>query len=224
MDVQIGIRGKDFVLLLSDKSVVHSIVQMKHNQDKMKRLNEHNIMSTTGEPGDVDSFSEYVEANIKLFGLRQERPLSTSDCAHWVRGTLAESLRSRSPYNVNILIGGYDPLAKKASLYRIDYLSSIIETKYACHGYPSYFSYALLDKEYHNDISAEDAIKLATKCVNQLEHRFLVNHPGFLVRVIDSEGMHTFDSQASYSEDGKRREFKFVNTATGAIVAIEAAA
>ncbi|KAJ1918922.1 Proteasome subunit beta type-4 [Mycoemilia scoparia] len=216
METQIGIRGDNFVVLLSDKIVAQSIVKMKHNQDKMKQLNKNNVMSVTGEAGDVDSFSEYIEANIKLFGLRQNRPLTTSECAYWTRGTLAEALRSRSPYNVNLLIGGFNPNTKKSSLYRIDYLSSICEVPFAAHGYTSYFAYSLMDKEYRKDLTKEEAIKLAIRCVKQLDHRFLVGQPGFILRVIDEEGIHTYDSQPIL-ENGQR-SFNFVNVANNVVV------
>ena len=70
--------------------------------------------------------------------MRNETDLSPSALAHFVRGELATSLRSRKPYNVNLLLGGVDPITHKPSLYWLDYLASLAEVPYAAHGYAQY--------------------------------------------------------------------------------------
>lgn len=67
--------------------------------------------------------------------MRNETDLSPSALAHFVRGELASSLRSRNPYNVNLLLGGVDPITHKPSLYWLDYLASLAPVPYAAHGY-----------------------------------------------------------------------------------------
>ena len=80
-------------------------------------------------------FAEYVQRNAQLYSMRNESDLSPSGLAHFVRGELASSLRSRKPYNVNLLMGGVDPITGKPSLYWLDYLASLAELPYAAHGY-----------------------------------------------------------------------------------------
>lgn len=58
--------------------------------------------------------------------------------AHFVRGELASSLRSKKPYNVNLLLGGFDNITGKPSLYWMDYLASLAPLPYAAHGYAQY--------------------------------------------------------------------------------------
>jgi 20S proteasome subunit beta 4 len=67
MECVIGITGKDFVILASDTNQAHSIVVMKHDDDKMVKLNERSAMLVTGEPGDRVKFSEYIEKNLQLY-------------------------------------------------------------------------------------------------------------------------------------------------------------
>lgn len=70
--------------------------------------------------------------------MRNETDLSPKALAHFVRGELATSLRSRKPYNVNLLLGGVDPITHKPSLYWLDYLASLASVPYAAHGYAQY--------------------------------------------------------------------------------------
>jgi len=85
-------------------------------------------------------FAEYIQRNAQLYSMRNESDLSPSGLAHFVRGELATSLRSRKPYNVNLLMGGVDPITGKPSLYWLDYLASLADVPYAAHGYAQYVS------------------------------------------------------------------------------------
>lgn len=80
-------------------------------------------------------FAEYIQANAQLYSMRNEADLSPSALAHFVRGELASSLRSRKPYHVNLLLGGVDPITHKPSLYWLDYLAALAPVPYAAHGY-----------------------------------------------------------------------------------------
>lgn len=73
--------------------------------------------------------------------MRNETDLSPSALAHFVRGELASSLRSRKPYNVNLLMGGVDPITGKPALYWMDYLAAMAEVPYAAHGYAQYVAF-----------------------------------------------------------------------------------
>lgn len=86
----------------------------------------------------VVQFAEYIQRNAQLYSMRNESDLSPSALAHFVRGELATSLRSRKPYNVNLLMGGVDPITGKPALYWLDYLASLAEVPYAAHGYAQY--------------------------------------------------------------------------------------
>ena len=92
-------------------------------------------MAFSGEAGDTVQFAEFIQANIALYTMRNETDLGPSAVASFVRGELAKSLRSRKPYNVNLLLGGMDPITSKPTLYWLDYLASCAKVPYAAHGY-----------------------------------------------------------------------------------------
>lgn len=83
-------------------------------------------------------FAEFIQANIQLYSMRNNMELSPAATANFVRGELAQALRSRKPYTVNLLLGGYDKITDKPSLYWIDYLASQASLPYAAHGYAQY--------------------------------------------------------------------------------------
>lgn len=97
-------------------------------------------------PGDTVQFAEYIERNIRLYQIRNLYPLRPSAAASWIRRALAESLRSRSPYSVNLLLGGYDTATDDPHLYWVDYLGTLAEVPFAAHGYGAHFTLSLLDR------------------------------------------------------------------------------
>lgn len=80
-------------------------------------------------------FAEYIQANVQLYSMRNNMELSPAATGNFVRGELARALRSRRPYTVNLLLGGYDQIEDKPTLYWIDYLASLAPVPYAAHGY-----------------------------------------------------------------------------------------
>ena len=125
---------------------------LKASDDKTRELNDHTLMAFSGEAGDTGitsllsmlamahsnitvQFAEYIQANIKLYSMRNDTDLAPSAVASFVRGELAKSLRSRNPYTVNLLLGGVDPITHKPHLYWLDYLAALAPVPYAAHGY-----------------------------------------------------------------------------------------
>jgi 20S proteasome subunit beta 4 len=96
MDFFMGIKGKNFVLVCTDTSAVHSIITIKQDEDKIIPVDSHKVFCIAGEAGDRVQFSDYIIANVKLYGLRNSTGLSTRSVANYTRGELATALRKAS--------------------------------------------------------------------------------------------------------------------------------
>ncbi|KAG0244398.1 nucleophile aminohydrolase [Mortierella sp. GBAus27b] len=189
METLFGITGKDFVITAYDSKAVASITLMKTGEDKSRDLNSHTVMLFSGEPGDGVHFSEYIERNVKLYGIRNGIELSPKAVASFARRELADSLRSRKPYSVNLLIAGYDVKTDKPSLHWIDYLASSAEVPFAAHGYGAYYCLSLLDRYHREDITEEEGIKLLQKCIQEIRSRMILNMPDFVAKVVNKDGI-----------------------------------
>lgn len=60
MDSVFGICGKDWVIVASDKAVNRSIFTLKHNEDKIMKLNEYKIVGAAGEQSDRSTFTSLI--------------------------------------------------------------------------------------------------------------------------------------------------------------------
>jgi 20S proteasome alpha/beta subunit len=175
-EVLLGITGKDYTIIAASKAAMRGATILKASDDKTRQLNKYNLMAVSGEAGDTGiltasaltiyfrllthpkvQFAEYIQANTQLYSMRNGSDLGPSAVASFVRNELARSLRSRKPYTVNLLLGGYDLINKKPTLHWLDYLAADAPLPYAAHGYAQYYCLSILDKHHHPDIDLECA-------------------------------------------------------------------
>jgi len=164
MEFLIGIEGADFVLLASDRNGGRSIVRMKDDVNKHVKLGSNLSMAICGEPGDNTYFAEYMEKNIQLYKMRNGYELTPHAAANFMRKQLADYLRSRTPYQVNLLLGGHDESAGP-SLYHMDYLAAMVKIPFAAHGYGSFFSLSTLDRHWKPDMNKDEVLSLLKTCI-----------------------------------------------------------
>lgn len=197
MEVLLGITGRDFTIVAASKAAMRGATILKSSDDKTRQLNKHTLMAFSGEAGDTVQFAEYIQANVALYTMRNETDLTPSAVASFVRGELAKSLRSRKPYNVNLLLGGMDPITGKPSLYWLDYLASAAKVPYAAHGYAQYYCLSILDKHHHPDISFEQGMKIFRMCTDELQRRLPIDFKGMVVKVIKKDGIQDIEYDTS---------------------------
>ena len=196
MDCLFGITGKGYTIIASDRNAARSIIKMKSDDDKQKVLGSHLVMTYSGESGDTVQFAEYIERNMRLYSIRYVSSLTSNNielrpqpAASWVRSQLAQSIRSRNPYQVNLLLGGYDAPEDEPSLYWIDYLGTLVKVPFAAHGYAAYLTLSTMDRYHRPDMSLDEGLDLLRKCIDELRTRFIVDVGNFKVRVIDGAGV-----------------------------------
>ncbi|PWA30141.1 hypothetical protein CCH79_00020137 [Gambusia affinis] len=208
MEYLIGIQGPDYVLVAADNVAASSIIQMKHDYDKMFKLSEKILLLCVGEAGDTVQFAEYIQKNVQLYKMRNGYELSPSAAANFTRKNLADYLRSRTPYHVNLLLAGHDE-SDGPGLFYMDYMASLAKAPFAAHGYGAFLTLSILDRYYRPDLSRDEAVELLKKCVEEvslktenclgpdqsepLNKRFILNLPSFNVRLIDRDGIHDME-------------------------------
>ena len=188
MECIIGIAFNDFAIVAADARTSRSIITLKGDSDKMFKLSNNCIMAICGESGDAVQFAEFIQQNMQLYEIRNGYQLSPCSAANFTRRNLAEALRSRSPYNVNLILAGYDPVAGP-KIYYMDYLASMLDMPYAVHGHGSYVTVGVLDSQYDPAMNVDEALVLLKNCVKELQKRFLINFDRFVVRIVNKDGI-----------------------------------
>ncbi|CAG0921883.1 unnamed protein product [Notodromas monacha] len=187
MECLIGIAFNDFAVLASEMNAAQSILLMKAEEDKMFKLDDRLLMGVCGEAGDSKHFAEYISKNLTLYRMRNGYSLDAQRAAHFTRKNLADYLR-RSPYNVNMLIAGYDEKTG-GEIYFLDYLATLSKLPFVAHGYGGLFSLSVMDRYYKPDATKEEAVEIIKKCIKEVHQRLIINMPNFQLRCVDKDGV-----------------------------------
>jgi 20S proteasome subunit beta 4 len=193
METSFALTGKGYLIMAADTTSARSIVKMKVDEDKIKTVSPHLLMAYSGEPGDTVQFAEYVERNIRLYQIRNLYPLRPPAAASWIRRALAESLRSRKPYSVNLLLGGYDTATHDPQLYWIDYLGTMTQVPFAAHGYGAYFALSLLDRYHDPEATLEEGLNTLRRCLDEVSKRLVVSPGKYKVKIVDKDGVREIE-------------------------------
>lgn len=148
-----------------------SILQFKSDENKIKVLGPNLAMAYGGEPGDTNNFADFVDRNMRLYAIRYNQPLLPAAASAWIRRTLADSLRSRSPYAVNLLLAGVDITDDSPHLYWIDYLGTKAVVPYAAHGMGQMVALSTMDKWWTEGCDRREALDVLRKCINEVDIR-----------------------------------------------------
>lgn len=101
------------------------------------------------------------------------------------------SERRSSPYQCNILLGGYDeaPNADGPLLYSCDYLGTLVKLPFAAEGYAQYFVLSTLDRYWKKNLSLEEGIDVIKKCIAEVQKRLVISNPHFCIKAVTKDGI-----------------------------------
>ena len=196
-EVLIGIRFDSFVLLAASGTSGHYYIKFTDTDDKIVELDDRRMIAVGGSNGSRVQFSTFVKANTNLDRIRHHGDSNTTPAvANWMRSTLAGALRSRGgAYEVNTLLAGFDDPAPKdpsnkggSHLYYMDYMGTLQDVPYACHGYGGTFVMALLDRHYRPDMNSQDAVNLLQTCVDEVKNRVMMSNNHFFCKAVSASG------------------------------------
>ena len=106
------------------------------------------MMAAVGDHGDTVQFVEYISKNILLYKMRNGYELGPKAAAYFTRKNLADYLRTRYAYQVNLLVAGFDK-TDGPQLTFIDYLANTLAVDHGTHGYGGMFCGSILDRNHY---------------------------------------------------------------------------
>lgn len=187
METVLGIACEDFTILAADCATTQSILVMKQDEKKIYPIGSNIVLAVIGTSGDTSQFAEYISKNVQLYKMRNGYELSPKAAAHFTRHNLADYLRSQTPYQVNMLLGGYNK-DNGGELFYMDYLASFQEVKFGAHGYGGLVSWSILDRYAKRKMTVDEAYDVLKLCVAEVQRRLIINLPNFSVMVVDKDG------------------------------------
>ncbi len=150
---------------------------------KLFRISDNIALTTAGLVGHAQSLSRVLAAELKLFELKRDMPMTVKGAA-----TFTANILSGRPHYVQLLIVGVDPSGP--SVYSIDSAGGSIPDTYCATGSGSPYMYGVLEDQFKTDMSRDQALSLAAKALlasaqrdaasgNGMDLAYITNQTGF---------------------------------------------
>ncbi len=181
----VGVKGKGFVILASDKRVSYGGFIVSRVGKKVFKIKDYIGIACAGLFADMQAISKILAAEIDYYENTIGRRISIRAAAR----LLATILYSNKylPLISEILVGGIDPDGS-SRLYVMDPLGSTIEDDYAALGSGAPIAIGILEARYKPTLSLEEAKKLVIESVRVAIERDAISGDGIDILVIKSEG------------------------------------
>ena len=74
-------------------------------------------------------------------------------------------------------------------MYYLDYMGTLHKVKHGAQGYAQYFCSSIYDKDWVENLTEEDALRIIAKCINEVQTRFMINQKNFIIKKVDKDGV-----------------------------------
>jgi len=157
----VGLVVKDGVALATDTRATSGFYVAHRKAKKLYPLSDYAAITIAGRVADAQSIIDYIRANMGYYMSTWKRPMPIVSIA---RMTANLMFRWRLfPYEAQLIIAGVD--SKGPHIFNVDLFGTMTEEKILSTGSGSPIAYGILESEYDEDMSVEEAAKLVFKAV-----------------------------------------------------------
>lgn len=180
----VGITTKDACVLATDHRATAGHLISHMDTQKLFRIDGHLGMTIAGLVGDAQDLVRTLQAQAKLFSMKENRPMPVRAAAAYMANHLNQ--KKFTPFEVALIIGGFDD--RGAQVFSLDEAGGSIPDKWTTTGSGSRFVYGVLEDRYVEGLTSSDAVDLAIRGLNAATHRDSASGNGFDAAIINKNG------------------------------------
>lgn len=181
----VGVVFKDGVVLASERRVSYGYFVMSKSGKKVFKIADKVGAACAGIVADMQILTREVGAYLNLYAYEREQSVNVRTAAKLMGSMLFE--RRFFPYLAQTIVGGIDETGAK--LFVLDPLGSVIEDKFTAVGSGSEIAMGLLETEYKDGMSSEEAKALVRKAVKAAVARDIGSGEGLDMLIITKDGI-----------------------------------
>lgn len=186
----VGIVCKDGIVMAADKRATAGTLIVDKVAEKVHKITDDSVVTIAGTVSDAQLFIKLIKAEVRLKAIRAERPVTLKEQANLLGGLLYNGIRQMSmiPAIAHFLLGGKD--IQGFHLYDLFPDGSVtLVNDYVSSGSGSIVAYGVLETHWKKDLSIEEGVKLAAKCIFTALQRDCATGNGLDVVVINEKGV-----------------------------------
>jgi len=187
----IGLVCKDGVILAAERRVTYGYFVMSKSGKKVFKIADKIGAACAGIVADMQILTREVGAYLNLYTYEREQSVTVRTAAKLMGSMLFE--RRYFPYLAQTIVGGIDETGPK--LYVLDPLGSVIEDKFTAVGSGAEIAMGLLETDYKDGMTVEDARGLVRKAIKSASARDIGSGEGIDMLIITKSGIREEQEQ-----------------------------
>jgi proteasome beta subunit len=182
----VAIKFKDGVLIASDKQATAGMMVSHKKVQKLHQITDNILMGAAGLVGDIQALVKILQANLKLKYLRSKNEPTAEEAANFL-STLMNYYKW-FPFFSEVIIVGKDN--DDYNIYSIDEAGGLEKfDNFTSTGSGMVFALGVLETEYKENMSEEEAKELAKRAILAAIKRDLGSGYGIEIWSLTKEGL-----------------------------------
>jgi len=184
----VGVVCKDAIIMAADKRGTMGYLIASKDVEKIFKITDRIALTMAGMASDGQMLAKFLKAEMELYKLNTGTEPSLTVASNLMANIIFEKAKSFIPYIVQLTIGGLDE-GNEPALYSLDMGGSIIKEKqYYSTGSGSPMAFGVLEDNYKDNMSTDQAIELTIRAISAAMKRDCATGEGIDVIVIDRKG------------------------------------
>ena len=180
----VAIKVKDGVVLCADMRASAGYFIANNNTMKIQKIERHVGLTLAGGVADAQNLTDILRYHANIHSIQKNENIPIKSLARLC--SLVFHQNRGYPFIADILLGGYD--REGSILFNIDMFGSVEKKSYVTTGSGSPVAYGVLEDEYRNDLTVDDAKAIALRAVKAAIVRNIGTGDGINVATIDKNG------------------------------------
>lgn len=183
----VGLTFDGGVVFASEKRIAYGNFLVSKSTKKTFQLTPKVGAACAGLVADMQILALQISALAKIRKMELKRDIPPNSIAKMMSNMMYE--RRFFPLLTQVIVGG---LVNKPVIYTLDPLGSVLPDDYAAVGTGAEMALGVLDPQFKENMTEEEAIKLAKKAVKSATMRDSFSGDGIDILVINKQGAKEF--------------------------------
>jgi len=177
---------KDGVILAADTRASAGFFIADRHVMKIQKVDRHVGMTIAGGVADAQNLVDIMRYNSNIYRLTNKDPIPIKSAARLCSNVLFN--QRYYPFFVQIILAGVDKTKEEGQIYNIDLFGSMTSEKFISTGSGSPVAYGYLETEFKENLTVNDAYKIAIQAISAAIRRNAGTGDGINVVIIDKDG------------------------------------
>jgi proteasome beta subunit len=184
---------KDGVVLAADTRASAGFFIADKHVMKIQKIDRHIGMTMAGGVADAQNLVDIMRYNANIYRLTDKDPIPIKSAARLCSNVLFN--QRYYPFFVQIILAGVDKTKEEGQIYNIDLFGSMTSEKFISTGSGSPVAYGYLETEFKENLTVNDAYKLAIQAIAAAIRRNSGTGDGINVVIIDKDGYRELSNE-----------------------------